>query len=109
MKLVILFGFLVFLVGGYAFASKQPWFPGNAPKVEVPTISLQGNPQDQLGILASRAQELGGLAQGFISAGIQKDTSDPSLSQQAMNYGQYLYCKQVVSSYEAQANSEAGN
>lgn len=109
MKLLILALVLLVLGGGYSYASQQPWFPGSAPKVDMPEVSLQGNPQDQLAILTSRAQELGGLAQGFIGTGIQKDTSDPSLSQQAMNYGQYLYCKQVVSSYEAQANRESSN
>jgi hypothetical protein len=102
MKLFILALLAIGLIGGYTYASQRQWLPSGAPKIELPAVTLQGTPQEQLGIFASRAQELGGLAQGFIGTSIQKDTSAPSLSQQAMNYGQYLYCKQVVSSYEAQ-------
>jgi hypothetical protein len=63
--------------------------------------TLQGNVSQQFSVLSSRAQQLGGHAQNVLGSSVQVDESEPSLQQKAIEYGQYLYCKQVVESYEA--------
>ena len=64
--------------------------------------SLQGT-TEQLVTLSSRAQELGGYAQDVLDGAVQVDTeNEQSIQQQAINYGQYLYCKQVVDTFEAE-------
>lgn len=99
-KLSLLLIVIGLLAGGYVYASQNDLLPANTPKITVPEFNLQGSPQDQLTVLSSRAQELGGYAQNFVSSGIKTDETQPSLSQKALDYGQYLYCKQVVETYE---------
>lgn len=110
MKILVIILIVAGLIGGYAYANQQGWLPTNAPKIETPAVSLEGDVGAQLTVLSSRAQELGGHAQEFFSKGIQTDsTSEQSLSQKAVDYGQYLYCKQVVTTYEARANDQPNN
>lgn len=99
-KPLILLIVIGLLGGGYIYASQNNMLPENTPKIVVPEFNIQGEPQDQLSAFSSRAQELGGYARNFIGSGIQTDDSQPSLSQKALDYGQYLYCKQVVTTYE---------
>lgn len=105
MKILLILLALAMLFGGYTYANQQGWLPANAPKIHTPSLSLQGDLGTQVTTLSSRAQELGSHAQGFISTGVQVDTREQSLSQRAMDYGQYLYCKQVVTAYEAEVKN----
>jgi len=64
--------------------------------------TLQGNIGQQLSVMSSRAQEIGNQAKNVLGSSIQVDESQPSIQQKAINYGQYMYCKQVVKNYENQ-------
>ena len=101
---------LFILAGGYVYASHNKIVPENFPEVSAPLEKVQeikppeinGLPestQGQLEIFSSRAKELGNYAQDAIKTGIQIDDSEP-VHEQVIDYGQYIYCKQVVETYE---------
>jgi len=108
-KLIIVL-LLLLLAGGYVYAGYNGWLPQNFPtipkatidqfKTKVPAFNdLQGGTKDQLETVSSRAKELGSFAQDALGNTIQVDNSKP-LQEKAVEYGQYVYCKQVVESYE---------
>ncbi|HCR80976.1 MAG: hypothetical protein UX28_C0001G0042 [Candidatus Pacebacteria bacterium GW2011_GWA1_46_10] len=61
---------------------------------------LQQTARESLGGLAEKAKELGTETKKVLGESVQVDESEPSFQQKAVEYGQYLYCKQVVESYE---------
>ncbi|HEX9817423.1 MAG TPA: hypothetical protein VGA89_00820 [Patescibacteria group bacterium] len=68
--------------------------------------TLQGNIGQQLSVMSSRAQEIGLQAKNVLGTSIQVDESQPSIQEKAINYGQYVYCKQVVEGFEANQSSK---
>ncbi len=111
MKKKLIIGLAIFLIlAGYVYASYNNLLPENIPtipkekieevKTNTPTFnSVQGETQTQLEIFSARARELGSYAQEALKTGIQEDNSQP-VHEKAIEYGQYIYCKQVVESYE---------
>lgn len=96
-KILLLILFFAFLIGGWWYASAQNLLPEQA-RLAIPDFN-QGESQDQLTVFGSRAQALGGYVQGFFSQNVQTNNQQ-SLGNKAVQYGQYLYCKQVVETYE---------
>jgi len=102
---------VIFLaIVGYAYASYQDLLPEEIPDLpkekleelvkKTPSLdSFQENAGDQLEVLSSRAKEVGGYAQDTFKLGIKEDDSQP-VHEKAIEYGQYVYCKQVVETYE---------
>lgn len=59
----------------------------------------------QITELSTRAQILGDNTEKVLSTAIQADTSsDSSMTDRAIEYGKYLYCKQVVADYDNTIN-----
>ncbi|MFH2118237.1 MAG: hypothetical protein ABII10_00650 [Candidatus Paceibacterota bacterium] len=87
------------LVAGYFYFIRNSSVADKA-KAAVEIDALQGNIGQQFAILSSRAQEIGNQAKNVLGSSIQVDEDSPSIQEKAINYGQYLYCKQVVESYE---------
>lgn len=62
---------------------------------------LGQNSLAQIKILADKAKEAGGVAQGFVEEVVQEDKSDQrNVSEKAFDYGKYIYCQEVVRQYE---------
>ena len=62
---------------------------------------LQGNTTDQLSTLSSRAKEIGEYAQNAFNSGVKVDEENQTpLHERAIEYGQYIYCKQVIEDFE---------
>ena len=101
-KLYIIFAVIGLLAVGYVYASQRGLLSPNTSGIPTEINTLQGNIGEQFSVLSSRAQELGGHVQNVLGNSVQVDKqSEQSLQQKAIDYGQYLYCKQVVESYEA--------
>ncbi len=101
---------LLGLAGGYVYSSYNNLLPTNLPAIPKETIdqatnkvpsfnNFQGSSGEQLETFSTRAKELGNFAQDAFKNTIQEDTSQP-VHEKAIEYGQYIYCKQVVESYE---------
>jgi hypothetical protein len=108
-KLIIVI-VLTLLAGGYVYASYNNLLPAKIPAIPKETIdqatnkvpsfnSFQGTSGEQLETFSDRAKELGNFAQDAFKNTIQEDTTQP-VHEKAIEYGQYIYCKQVVESYE---------
>lgn len=100
MKKIVIILLVVGAIAGYWFVTQSK--PDNNGDLNTQINTLQGGIGQEFSVLSSRAQEIGGLAQNLFSTSIQKDDSGQSAQQKAINYGQYLYCKQVVESYETE-------
>ncbi len=100
-NLIRLLLILAILIGGYYFAQQQGVFGQEEAKIQTEFNTLQGNAQEQFSTISDRAKVLGEQAKNVFSTGIQVDESQPSIQEKAIEYGQYLYCKQVVEGYEA--------
>jgi len=110
-KRIFIIILILLLVGiGYVYASDQGWLPKNAPKLPIknlPKIStdsaslntIQKNAGSGLSTLSERAQELGENAKNALQTGIQVDSEQP-VHERVIEYGQYVYCKQVVEEFE---------
>jgi len=111
-KRLIIILLVLALSAGYVYASYNSLLPKNLPTIpkstvdqfkdKIPTFnsfSSGTNTKTQLETVSSRAKELGSLAQDALGNTIQVDNSKP-LQEKAVEYGQYVYCKQVVESYE---------
>ncbi|OGJ37510.1 MAG: hypothetical protein A2383_00605 [Candidatus Pacebacteria bacterium RIFOXYB1_FULL_39_46] len=99
-KIYITLAIIGLLVAGYIYFFKNNSLANN-PSLPIEIDALQGNISQQFAIMSSRAQEIGTQAKNVLGTSIQVDESSPSIQQKAIDYGQYLYCKQVVDSYEA--------
>lgn len=106
--IIVLVAFLA--AGGYVYASYNKMLPEKFPEVPLeiekfeeikpPEFdSLPETTKGQLETFSSRAKKLGNYAQDAIKTGIQVDDSEP-VHEQVIDYGQYVYCKQVVETYE---------
>lgn len=69
---------------------------------------ISQNAGSQFSTFTERAAKVGTHTRDFFSTAIQPNVADPTgsdsakpLHESAMEYGQYMYCKQVVDSYEA--------
>lgn len=91
MKKIFYILLVVGLIAGYFYANQRGWVSAN----------FQGDLGNQLAIITSRAQQLGGIAQNVFKTSVKIDDSGQSAQQKAFDYGQYLYCQQVVTTYEA--------
>jgi hypothetical protein len=109
-RLFIIIGILILAGAGYAYASYQGILPDQVPDLpkekleelvnKTPSFnSFQATTGDQLEVLSSRAKEVGNYAQDAFQLGIKEDTDQP-VHEKAIEYGQYVYCKQVVETYE---------
>lgn len=77
--------------------SLQSSLPSEAP--ELNTVSSDA--ASQLQTLGQRAGEVSQHAQQVLGTSIQKnEAAEKPLHQRALDYGQYMYCKQVVEEYE---------
>lgn len=56
--------------------------------------------QNQTQILTDRAKEASSHVQQVLGEAVQKNEDEP-VANQALEYGRYLYCKQVVEEYES--------
>lgn len=106
-KIVLPILVLIGLAGVYIYAAQRGLIPNQLPNIPVQQSVLPKEVNDQLAILSSRTQELGGHVQNAVGTGIQVNEEGGSLQERAMEYGQYLYCKQVVTGYEAKQASES--
>lgn len=107
-KITILSVVLILLAGGYAYASQKGMLPDSLPKLELektgisaPELTtLQSQVGTQMGTLSTRAQELGNHAKNVLGTSVQVDETQQPLHERAIEYTQYVYCQQVVQSYE---------
>jgi len=80
---------------------------GSVAGYSIDLESLRQSGTDQLKTLTERAGELGGHTRTLISTATPPQSDEESsgqskpLHQTAAEYGQYVYCKQVVESYES--------
>ena len=109
-KLFTIIGVLILVGAGYAYASYQDVLPEEIPDLpkekleelvnKAPSFnSFQATTEDQIEVLSSRAKEVSAYAQDAFQLGIKEDDSQP-VHEKAIEYGQYVYCKQVVETYE---------
>ncbi len=106
-KRIVVVIFLLILAGaGYSFATKRV----SLPTVALPTSLArsweqltQQSPRltEQTQLLSERAQVVGTQAQQVLGTAIQAapEGAEPAANR-ALEYGKYLYCKQVVEDYE---------
>lgn len=122
-KFFVLLSFIFLLVAGYVYADNRGFVPeqlsgltnkaqdASLDKIqeitkETPVINslqndLQGNTTDQLSTLSSRAKEIREYAQNAFNSGVKIDGENQTpLHERAIEYGQYVYCKQVVEDFE---------
>lgn len=115
LKLIFILLFIALIVGGISI----PLFIKETVAFTIPrinktitieptdTANLKKDTAEQISTLSSRAQVLGDNTSKILDTAIQADTaSDSSMANRAVEYGKYLYCKQVVTSYENTINSE---
>lgn len=80
---------------------------GITSKVTETSPKVQGTTKDassQLQTLTERAGEVSQHAQAVLGASIQVNESEKKpIHQSALEYGRYIYCKQVVMDYETAA------
>ena len=55
----------------------------------------------QLGEFSQKAKEMGEETKKVLGDSVRVDDSEPSFQEKAVEYGQYLYCKQVVDGFES--------
>jgi hypothetical protein len=132
-KLFIVFVFLIILFFAYKLVKakelltnqilpniekqipKKITLPWNSQKdIKIDDIKVSQNDLEKLGenglsqvkILAEKAKEAGGVAQGFVQEAIKEDKgSDKNISEKAFEYGKYIYCQEVVKQYEASSST----
>lgn len=69
------------------------------------SATLKEDAVAQMNQLSSRAQVLGENSEKIVTTAIQADTATNStLANRAIEYGRYLYCKQVVDAHETTNN-----
>lgn len=54
----------------------------------------------KLSEVSQKAKEVSEETKKVLGESIQVDDSEPSLQEKALEYGQYLYCKQMVDNFE---------
>lgn len=132
-KLLIILLALALLFGAYRFARNKGWLSNKIfsqmeaalpDKVNLPwqkdkeltfdQIKFSQEDLDKLGqnglsqikILAEKAKDAGGVAQGFVEEAVKVDENkDKNISEKAFEYGKYIYCQEVVKQYEATSSS----
>ncbi|MBT4124073.1 MAG: hypothetical protein HN981_02855 [Candidatus Pacebacteria bacterium] len=128
-KFFVLLSFIFLLVGGYVYADNRGFVPEQLSSLtekaqetsldkiqeitkETPVINslqndLQENTTDQLSTLSSRAKEVSEYAQNAFNSGVKVDKENQApLHERAIEYGQYVYCKQVVEDFEKNQSEE---
>lgn len=64
--------------------------------------------QDQLQVTSEKFQAVSGNVQNVLGAAVQVNENETKTApEKALDYGKYLYCKQVVEDYERVINSPA--
>lgn len=80
---------------------------GITSKISETSPKVQGTTQDassQIQTLTQRASEVGQHAQKVLGTSIQVNEAEKKpIHQSALEYGRYIYCKQVVTDYETAA------
>lgn len=67
--------------------------------------NLKTDTAEQISTLTTQASKLTDNTGKVLGSAIQADTSDTkTTSEKAVEYGKYLYCKQVVEAYETEKN-----
>lgn len=76
---------------------------------EIENVTLpEGDAGDQIKTLTERAGEISQHAQNVLGASIQKNDKEAvPIQESALEYGKYIYCKQVVNTYEATLNASS--
>lgn len=105
MAKTILITLIIGLSIGYWYARQsQPSFLNSLP-VPPEAVALQGDFGQQWATLAGRTSALGEHAKNVLSGTVQVNEEQPSFQEKAIEYGQYLYCKQVVTEYETRVSN----
>jgi hypothetical protein len=98
LKLLIVLGLII---GGLFYLAQRNALSKEGASLTEEIDTLQGQMGQQFAVMSSRAQEIGNQAKNVLGTSIQVDESQPSIQEKAINYGQYLYCKQVVEGFES--------
>lgn len=99
MRIALIILIAIGLVSGYAYADHRNWLP-EKQGIHAPAFVLPTEVSQQFAVLSDRTKELGGHVQNAIGMGIQRDDRGKNMQERAIEYGQYMYCKQVVEVYE---------
>jgi hypothetical protein len=125
-KLLLVILLVVGLGAGVYWANGQGYFentplasiswPENFPNIKIPSqvsekISSENIDQEkfdkitqdaasQTQELTLKAQELGEHAQKVLGESVQENTDQPPIHEKVIEYGQYIYCKEVVKEWE---------
>lgn len=127
-KLFLILLIVVGLSSGVYWANAQGYF-NNTPlaNISIPEIKLPSQISDKIKLpekistdginkekideiaqdastqtkeLATKAQEVGEHAQKILGTTVQEGEVQPPIHERALEYGQYIYCKEVVREYE---------
>lgn len=74
---------------------------------QVSSLKMPDNTSEQLQILGERAADVTKQAQQVLGKSIQVNEAEKEkkpLHESALEYGRYMYCKQVVNEYEKEKN-----
>ncbi|MCA9369604.1 hypothetical protein KC686_00425 [Candidatus Woesebacteria bacterium] len=110
MKKIIVLLLLIAGIGFLAFsATRETAFFFTLPQTEkiitiqpIKITEISESAPEQLSQLGSRAQTIGDTTGQVLGEAIQADTQGgESMANTAVEYGKYLYCKQIVEGWEA--------
>lgn len=65
-------------------------------------VDFAATAQSELEVATGRGQELGAHTQQVLGAAIEPSSKEQAIHEKAFEYGRYVYCQEVVKSYEAQ-------
>jgi hypothetical protein len=107
-KVFLTIVFLLIAIAGYKFAiDNQLIAARELPKPLAglfSTFSFESpEAAEQTQVLSSRAQEVGGHVQQVLGTAVEAAPEEKKpIHTRAVEYGRYVYCKQVVKEYESQ-------
>jgi len=103
-KIVVIIAVMLSVVYGIYFAGSKGWLDKTPLKnLDYSRLNfVNQETMDQTKILTERAQETGEHMQNVLGDQVKVDeeAKDKTLPEKAIEYGQYLYCKQVVTDWE---------
>jgi hypothetical protein len=110
MKRILLIIVLALLAAGWYFSTQNKGVSaeGLGSFSQESWKQLQAGATEQFEKISVGAQEVGKQAQRVLGLGVQvNNDQSSSIQDRAIEYGQYLYCKQVVTAYEEKQASES--
>lgn len=111
MAIIVVF---LLVAGGIYFFADNERIVAAAPqlsefKATVTSWFEEQEVDEQVSVLSERSQEAFSQTQKVLGESITANPEKQPLHEKALEYGQYIYCKQVVDQYESQENFKSEN